>query len=80
MAVAGVMQLTAISWFAVSFPNDLVNPITAALEAEYAGAFGLPSLPAIDAILIIPHTLFHAFFLLHICYSKKHRSHLHQKP
>ncbi len=65
--MAGVIQLTAISWFAVSFPNDLVNPITAALEAEYAGAFGLPSLPAIDAILIIlPYPFSRIFFTTYL--------------
>lgn len=34
-----------------SFPMDLVSPITAALDAEYASMPALPSLPATDAIL-----------------------------
>ena len=42
-----------MSLSAVSLPRDFVKPITAALDAEYAGALGLPSLPAIEAILII---------------------------
>ena len=36
---------------ASSLPNDFVIAITAAFDAEYAEAFGLPSLPATDAML-----------------------------
>ena len=48
---AGVTQLTRISVFASSLPSDFVSPITAAFDALYAGALGLPSLPATDAML-----------------------------
>ena len=34
---------------AVSFASDLVSAMTPALAALYATAFGLPSLPAMDA-------------------------------
>jgi hypothetical protein len=47
------MQLTEMSWEASSLPSDLVKAITPAFDAEYAGAFGLPSLPAIEAMLTI---------------------------
>src|SRR5579862_6752233 len=36
---------------ASSFPSDLVSPMTAAFDALYALAFGLPSLPATEAML-----------------------------
>ncbi len=36
-----------------SFPTAFVSPITAALDAAYAAAIGLPSLPAIEARLTI---------------------------
>ncbi len=48
---AGVTQLTRMPVFASSLPSDLVSPITAAFDALYADAFGLPSLPATDAML-----------------------------
>src|SRR6266550_1705319 len=48
---AGAMQFTSTPQPATSLPSDLVIPITAALLAEYAEAFGLPSLPAIEATL-----------------------------
>src|SRR5512137_1715562 len=48
---AGVTQLTRMPVFASSLPNDLVSPITPAFDALYADAVGLPSLPAIDAML-----------------------------
>ena len=34
-----------------SLPSDLVNAMTPAFDEEYAGAFGLPSLPAMEAML-----------------------------
>ena len=52
LTAAGVMQLTRMPVRASSLPSDLVRPMTAALEAEYADALGLPSLPAIDAVEI----------------------------
>ena len=52
-AAAGVTQFTAMSASACSLPRDLVSAITAAFEAEYAPAFGLPSLPATEATLTI---------------------------
>src|SRR5262249_25237583 len=51
LAAAGVMAFTAMSLSASSLPSDLVSAISAAFEAEYAGALGLPSLPAIEAML-----------------------------
>src|SRR5439155_25052269 len=48
---AGAMQFTSTPQPATSLPSDLVIPISAALLAEYAEAFGLPSLPAIEATL-----------------------------
>jgi len=39
--------------FASSLPRDFVRPMTAAFDAEYADALGLPSLPAIEATLTI---------------------------
>src|SRR5262252_10201774 len=50
-AAAGVTQLTRTPARANSFPSDLVSAITPAFEALYATALGLPSLPAIDAML-----------------------------
>src|SRR6185437_15320042 len=50
-AAAGVMQLTEMSFEASSLPSDLVSAMRPAFDAEYAGAFGLPSLPAMDAML-----------------------------
>jgi len=45
--------------FAYSFPNDLLNPITAALLHEYEHIPAFPSLPAILAILQIrPYFVF----------------------
>src|SRR5262245_15000517 len=52
-AAAGVTQFTVTPVRASSLPSDLVNAITPAFEAEYAHAFGLPSLPAIGATLTI---------------------------
>src|SRR5882672_9986507 len=51
LAAAGVTQLTSTPVCASSFPSDLVSAITPALEALYATALGLPSLPAIEAML-----------------------------
>src|SRR6266850_529631 len=48
---AGVTQFTSTPDCASSLPSDLVSAITPALEAEYATALGLPSLPAIEAML-----------------------------
>ncbi|NCW82238.1 MAG: hypothetical protein EBV68_10260 [Betaproteobacteria bacterium] len=53
LTAAGVTQLTVTPELASSLPNDFVSPITAALLALYADAFGLPSLPAIEAIFTI---------------------------
>jgi hypothetical protein len=53
LIAAGVTQFTRIPVDAVSLASDLVRPITAALDALYAEALGLPSLPAIDAMLTI---------------------------
>src|SRR6185295_20163943 len=50
-AAAGVTQLTSTPFLASSLPSALVNAIRPPLAAAYAAAFGLPSLPAIDAIL-----------------------------
>src|SRR3954454_993405 len=47
---AGAIALTSTPVLASSLPRDLVNAMTAALLAEYALRFGLPSLPAILAI------------------------------
>src|SRR3984957_5700354 len=44
LTAAGVTQFTFISVVAGSLPSDLVRPMTPALEAEYAEAWGLPSL------------------------------------
>src|SRR5262245_61001278 len=52
-AAAGVTQFTVTPVWASSLPSDLVNAITPAFEAEYAHAFGLPSLHAIEATLTI---------------------------
>ena len=52
-AAAGVIVLTAMSCPDSSLPSDFVSAITAALEAEYADAFGFPSLPAMDATVMI---------------------------
>src|SRR5450631_3973487 len=58
LAAAGVMQLHSTPVFASSLPSDLVRPITPALAALYAGALGLPSLPATDATLTMRPYLF----------------------
>src|SRR3954470_14940875 len=50
-AAAGVTQLTSTPACASSLPRLLVSEIAPALEAEYATAFGLPSLPATEAML-----------------------------
>src|SRR5207244_9323466 len=50
-AAAGVKQFTSTPDCASSLPSDLVSEMTPALEAEYATALGLPSLPAIEAML-----------------------------
>src|SRR6266850_246558 len=49
LAAAGVTQFTSTPLWASSLPRLFVNEMTPALEAEYATALGLPSLPAIDA-------------------------------
>src|SRR6266568_7860551 len=48
---AGVMAFTQTPAVASSLPSDLVSEMTPALDAEYANALGLPSLPAIEAML-----------------------------
>src|SRR3989454_11606604 len=50
-AAAGVTQFTSTPDCASSLPSDLVSEMTPALDAEYATALGLPSLPAIEAML-----------------------------
>ena len=50
---AGAMQFTSTPVPAMSLPIAFVSAITAAFEAEYAAAIGLPSLPAIEATLTI---------------------------
>src|SRR6218665_1376677 len=50
-AAAGVIALPVMLDCPSSFPSDVVKPMTAALEALYAEAFGLPSLPATEATL-----------------------------
>ena len=50
---AGAMQLMQTPVLAKSLPTAFVRAITAAFDAEYAAAIGLPSLPAIDATLTI---------------------------
>src|SRR5437762_1557405 len=52
-AAAGVTQLTSTPVCASSLPRLFVSEITPALDAEYATAFGLPSLPATEAMLTI---------------------------
>ena len=52
-APAGVIAFTAMLYYANSFPNDLVRPITPALAELYALAFAFPSLPATEAIFTI---------------------------
>ena len=47
---AGVTQFTRIPVYANSLPSDLVSETTPAFEALYADAFGLPSLPAMEAM------------------------------
>src|SRR5207253_850075 len=47
---AGVTQFTRTPVFASSLPSDFVSEITPALEALYAEALGLPSLPAMEAM------------------------------
>ena len=41
--VAGATALTVTPSLASSLPSDLVRPMTAAFDALYADAFGLPS-------------------------------------
>ena len=54
----GTRQLTSTPVRAVSLAADLVNAITPAFELEYADIDGLPSLPAIEAMLTtLPHPL-----------------------
>ena len=53
LAPAGVTAFTAIFLSANSLPKDFVKAITPALAALYGIAFGLPSLPAIDATFTI---------------------------
>src|SRR6266850_4810748 len=50
-AAAGVTQLTSTPDCASSLPRALVNAISPPLAAAYAAAFGLPSLPAMEAML-----------------------------
>src|SRR6187200_2077385 len=50
-AAAGVTQLTSTPLCASSLPSALVNAISPPLAAAYAAAFGLPSLPATEAML-----------------------------
>src|SRR5262245_17334184 len=51
LAAAGVTQLTRTPDWASSFPSDFVKAMTPALDALYATALGLPSFPAIEAML-----------------------------
>src|SRR6266853_144521 len=46
---AGETAFTRIPFGARSFAADFVSPITAAFDAEYAGMFGAPETPAVDA-------------------------------
>ena len=55
---AGVIQFTVIFISASSFPSDFVRPMTPAFAALYGAALGLPSFPAIEAILTIRPYLF----------------------
>ena len=48
---AGVTQFTTTPDRASSLPSDFVSEMTPAFEAEYATALGLPSLPAMEAML-----------------------------
>ena len=48
---AGATQFTSTPVRARSLPIAFVIPITAAFDAEYAAAIGLPSFPAIEARL-----------------------------
>src|SRR6185503_4747879 len=50
-AAAGATQLTSTPACASSLPSALVNAINPPFAAAYAAAFGLPSFPAIEAIL-----------------------------
>ena len=50
---AGATELTMTPVVASSLARALVIAITAAFDAEYALSLGLPSLPAIDAMLTI---------------------------
>src|SRR2546429_9537707 len=50
-AAAGVTQFTSTPDCASSLPSDLVSEMTPPLDAEYATALGLPSLPATEAML-----------------------------
>ena len=47
---AGETAFTRMPFGARSFAADFVRPITAAFEAEYAGMFGAPETPAIEAM------------------------------
>src|SRR5262245_52497671 len=52
-ACQGQMALHVIPSFATSRATDFVNPITAALAAEYALLCAAPTTPATDAILMM---------------------------
>ena len=53
LITAGAMQLTRIPVPATSLPIAFVDADHGGLDEEYAPAIGLPSLPAIDAMLTI---------------------------
>src|SRR5919202_1541326 len=70
---AGVAALKRMPDWASSLPSALVRPITPALAAESGARFGLPSLPAMDAMLTMapvlqrrPDHRFHAGRVRHI--------------
>src|SRR5439155_11164729 len=48
---AGATALTRIPWVATSLASALVSPMTPALAVEYGTSVGLPSLPAMEAML-----------------------------
>ena len=48
---AGATALTTIPWVATSLASALVSPMTPALAVEYGTSVGLPSLPAMEAML-----------------------------
>ena len=50
---AGETAFTRMPRGARSFAAAFVSPITAAFEAEYAGMFGAPETPAIEAMFTI---------------------------